>query len=101
MDMPRPSTDLLVQLNTRELLDITDGEGLAVACVGGVVWVTQSDDPRDIVLKAGETFILDKQGLALVAAPIGPATVAVRKASSDTPSVAPDHPTAGDFRFAA
>ena len=99
--MIEASPELRVELNARELLDITDGEGLAVACVAGVVWVTQSEDPRDIVLKAGETFILDKQGLALVAAPIGPATVAVHKAASDTPSISPDHPTAGDFRFAA
>jgi hypothetical protein len=94
-------SELRVHLNNRELLDINDGRGLAVACLEGTVWITQSDDSRDIVIDAGQTFVLDKPGLALVAAPMGPATIAVRKAGPDTPSIKFDLPTAGDFRFAA
>jgi hypothetical protein len=94
-------SELLVHLNQRELLDINDGQGLAVACTAGTVWITQSDDPRDIVIRAGEAFVLDKQGLALVAAPVGPATITVQQARPDTPSIQCDQPTAGDLRFAA
>jgi hypothetical protein len=99
--MTPSGSELLVQINPRELLDIDDGCGLAVACVDGFVWITQSNDARDIVLKAGQTFILDRPGLALLAAPVGPATVVVRKAAEDTPSIHVDPPTAGDLRFAA
>jgi Protein of unknown function (DUF2917) len=94
-------SELLVHLNHRELLDINDGQGLAVACIAGTVWITQSNDARDIVINAGQTFILDKQGLALVAAPIGQATIAVQQAQPDTQSIQFDLPTAGNLRFAA
>ena len=66
-----------IRLNTGELLDIDNGEGFTVECLEGSVWVTQSNDPRDIVLKAGQSFVLDKPGLALICAAAGPATVAV------------------------
>jgi hypothetical protein len=80
--MPEACAELSVQLPHHCLLDINDGEGLAVACVEGTVWITQSNDPRDIVIHAGQSFLLDKQGLALVAAPAGPATIVVRQSSS-------------------
>ena len=75
--MTRQFADRPIRLKTGELLDINDGEGLAVGCLEGAVWITQSNDPRDIVLNAGQSFMLDKPGLALVCAAAGPATVAV------------------------
>ncbi|HSV21391.1 MAG TPA: DUF2917 domain-containing protein [Xanthobacteraceae bacterium] len=66
-----------VRLNTGELLDINDGEGFVIKCLDGAVWITQSNDPRDIVLGAAESFMLDKPGLALVCAAAGPAVIAV------------------------
>src|SRR5713226_2578546 len=75
--MTRHFVDSVVRLNTGELLDINDGEGFTVECLEGAVWITQSNDPRDIVLKAGQSFVLDKPGLALVCAAAGPAMVAV------------------------
>jgi hypothetical protein len=75
--MTRSFVDSSVRLKTGELLDISDGEGFTVECLEGAVWITQSGDPRDIVLRAGQSFVLDKPGLALVCAAAGPATVAV------------------------
>ncbi len=71
--MTRHFADRPVRLNTGELLDINDGEGFTVECLEGAVWITQSNDPRDIVLNAGQSFVLDKPGLALVCAASGPA----------------------------
>jgi hypothetical protein len=93
--MPQASSELLVQLDHHGLFDINDGQGLAVSCVEGAVWITQFNDPRDIVITAGQSFLLDKQGLALVAAPSGQATIAVRRAGGGTPSIQFDLP-AGD-----
>ena len=66
-----------LRLNTGELLNISDGEGCTVLCLEGCAWITQSDDQRDIVVNAGEAFVLDKPGVALVCAAAGPAVVAV------------------------
>jgi hypothetical protein len=85
--MPQASSELLVLLAHHGLLDINDGQGLAVACIDGTVWITQANDPRDIVINAGQSFLLDKQGLALVAAPAGQATIAVRRAGLDASSI--------------
>lgn len=75
--MTRRFGDSSIRLNTGELLDIDDGEGFTVECLEGSVWVTQSNDPRDIVLNAGQSFVLDRPGLALICAAAGPATVAI------------------------
>jgi hypothetical protein len=75
--MTRYFVDSAIRLNTGELLDINDGEGFTIECREGAIWITQSNDPRDIVLRAGQSFVLDKPGLALVCAAAGPATLAV------------------------
>jgi Protein of unknown function (DUF2917) len=75
--MTRHFADRPIPLNTGQLLDINDGEGLTVECLEGAVWITQSNDPRDTVLNAGQSFVLDRPGLALVCAASGPAMVAV------------------------
>jgi hypothetical protein len=75
--MTRHFADRSIRLNAGELLDINDGVGFKVECLEGAVWITQSNDPRDIVLNGGQSFVLDRPGLALVCAAAGPATVAV------------------------
>ena len=69
-------------LNAREVLDIRDGQGLRVRCLHGVLWITQSNDTDDIVVHDGQSFVLDRPGLALISAPIGPADVIIGPAAS-------------------
>jgi hypothetical protein len=90
------SSELLVQLEHHGLFDINDGQGFTVTCIDGTVWITQANDPRDIVINAGQSFLLDKQGLALVAAPAGQATIAVRQASPESPSPESELEPAGE-----
>jgi hypothetical protein len=68
-------------LKARDILDIHNGEGLVVKCLRGVLWITQSNDTDDIVIRAGQSFVLDRPGLALVSAPVGPADVVVQAAA--------------------
>jgi hypothetical protein len=84
-----------LRLDTGELFSVSDGEGFTVACLEGTVWITQSDDARDIALIAGEAFVLDKPGLALVCAAGGPAALAIEK------SLPPLAPYFWDMRSAA
>jgi Protein of unknown function (DUF2917) len=67
-----------IHLKSREVLDIHDGEGLAVKCLRGVLWITQSGDTDDIIVRGGETFVLDRDGLALISAPTGPADLVIQ-----------------------
>jgi hypothetical protein len=56
------------------LLRVMDGAGLTVRAGSGRLWITQEKDTRDILLRAGDAFELDRDGLALVYA-VDPAEV--------------------------
>jgi hypothetical protein len=49
-------------LKACEVLDIRDGQGLRVKSLRGVLWITQSNDSEDIVVRDGQTFVLDRPG---------------------------------------
>jgi hypothetical protein len=51
-----------------EQLRIVDGRDLLIHVWQGSLWITQERDTRDIVLKAGQSFRLDRNGVALVKA---------------------------------
>ncbi|HTT10948.1 MAG TPA: DUF2917 domain-containing protein [Burkholderiaceae bacterium] len=55
-----------LQLARSRHVQVIDGRGSAMHCLAGSVWVTQDGDPRDIVLAAGESFTLDRDGIAIV-----------------------------------
>jgi Protein of unknown function (DUF2917) len=58
----------LTDLTAGSVLPVRDGEGCAIVLFEGQVWITLQDDPRDIVLAAGESFSIDRPGLTLVQA---------------------------------
>lgn len=45
---------------------LEDAKGLQVTTVAGTVWLTQANDPRDTIITRGQSFILDRNGLAVV-----------------------------------
>jgi hypothetical protein len=79
--MSRKITQTSRHLNAREVLDVRDGQGMRVECLRGVLWITQSNDTNDIVVGGGESFMLDRPGLALISAPIGPADIVIQPAA--------------------
>jgi hypothetical protein len=76
-----------ITLPARSVYRIEGGKGLQITSVGGPVWLTQANDPRDIVLDRGRSFILDRKGLAVVYA-LGDASIVVGPAG---------HISAADF----
>lgn len=70
---PRHDT---VSLEPRAVHRIANGLGRQVTCLSGEAWITQTNDRRDIILEAGDSFVLDRPGLALVFA-FGATTVAI------------------------
>jgi hypothetical protein len=45
---------------------------MGVKSLHGVLWITQSNDSEDIVVRGGQSFVLDRPGLALISAPDRP-----------------------------
>lgn len=60
--------DETVELAAHKVLRIENGIGTRIFCQRGDVWITQHLDQRDIVISAGESVLLDREGLALVMA---------------------------------
>lgn len=51
-----------------ETLELLDGTGTTLRVTRGSVWITMESDTRDVVLEAGDTFVVDRPGLTLIAA---------------------------------
>lgn len=62
---PNPT---LTRLGAGEFLRILDGIGQTLVVFDGLVWITQAGDPLDSFVARGETFTLDRPGLAVVEA---------------------------------
>jgi hypothetical protein len=57
-----------IDLQRGRFLRIRDGAGSTVTAHAGSVWITEKDNPRDVVLRPGQDFLLGRAGLALVEA---------------------------------
>ena len=55
-----------VKLGPNQTLKVVDGEGTTVCAVEGSVWITEENQPRDIVLQPGSCYRLRNSGLAIV-----------------------------------
>ena len=55
-----------VRLGPNQTLKVVDGAGSTVCAVEGAVWITEENQPRDIVLEPGNCYRLRHRGTALV-----------------------------------
>lgn len=65
------NNDLVVgakRMDKGSIRRVRAARGRRVECLGGVLWVTQDGDHRDIVLETGEAFAFDRAGDALISA---------------------------------
>ena len=63
-------------LAPEELVKLDGARGTTLRVTRGTLWITLEDDTRDVVLRAGDVFTIDRGGLTLVEAQ-GRATVCV------------------------
>jgi hypothetical protein len=75
-------------LAARGLLEVPDIAGVHLSCEQGSLWITLDNDPRDIVLEAGETFFGSGHRRALVYA-FEPSTVGLRPSRREAAAAAP------------
>ena len=64
-----------VRLGPNQTLKVVDGAGSTVCAIEGSIWITEENQPRDIVLEPGACYRLRQKGLALVNALGGAAAV--------------------------
>ena len=55
-----------VKLGPNQTLRVVDGEGTTVCAVEGAVWITEENQPKDIVLQPGGCYQLRRRGIAIV-----------------------------------
>ena len=65
-----------LRLADRQTLRVLDGAGSTVCCNEGTLWVTEENQPRDLVLEAGACVQLKRAGLTLVQA-LSPASLSI------------------------
>ena len=73
-------TDLrssILWIGPDQLLELRDARGRVLTSVIGTLWVTQQDDPRDIVITAGDSRRIERDGITLAQSLNGAAYVLV------------------------
>ena len=55
-----------VRLGPNQTLKVVDGKGSTVSAIEGSVWITEENQPNDIVLAAGDSYRFRQSGVALV-----------------------------------
>ena len=67
--MPHTDPDVTRAALSRDaLLVLDDAQGTAVAVDAGVIWLTLHHDTRDVFVRAGERFCIDRPGRTVIMA---------------------------------
>jgi len=79
--MTCPGYDDVVEMNDGELVELRDVRGATLRVTRGTLWVTQDRDVRDVVLRTGDVWTVERDGLTLAEAQ-GAATFCVAGGSA-------------------
>ena len=60
--------DKVLELADGDLVEVHDGHGTTLRVTKGALWITQEHDRRDIVLRAGDVWTVERKGLTLLQA---------------------------------
>jgi hypothetical protein len=60
--------DKVFDLDHGDLVELQDARGTTLRVTRGTVWITQEHDTQDIVLRVGDVWTVERQGLTLVEA---------------------------------
>jgi hypothetical protein len=88
-----------VRLREGHYVRTEDARGWAVRALSGTVWITQDWDSRDIVLSPGESFILDRNGTALLW-PLGDTEICIGRDRLCSATEPREHEAAPNLSFA-
>ena len=82
-----------IQLRKDEHFTLGGARGARLSCVSGTAWITVDRDAEDVVIGAGESFLVSSDRLVLVGALLGAVTLDLR---GIRPMVTAAHPCRSD-----
>jgi hypothetical protein len=62
----RPGT--LIDLGSREAITLRDIRGSTLRVTRGTLWLTQENDPADVILRTGDNWVVERQGATVLEA---------------------------------
>ena len=66
--MVRYESGTVVDLTAREAITLPDVRGATLRVTQGTVWLTQEHDHKDVVLRKGDNWVVEKDGATVVEA---------------------------------
>ena len=91
--MTHPSHQVRVELPKAGMLRLHDMSGVELHCLSGTLWLTLDSDPKDVVLKAGESFVTTARRPAIVYA-LAPASARLLRPAGAFPAAGAPRRTA-------
>ncbi len=58
----------IIEMSPRETVTLPDVRGTTLRVARGTLWITQEDDSQDIVLRTGDTWTVERNGLTIIEA---------------------------------
>ena len=61
-------TGTLIELSPREAVTLQDVRGATLRITRGTIWLTQEDDRKDVILRVGDNWVVEKDGATVLEA---------------------------------
>ena len=58
----------IIELAAREVVTLPDVRSATLRVTRGTLWITQEDDPQDVVLRTGDNWAVERNGLTVIEA---------------------------------
>lgn len=61
-------TGTLIELSPREAVTLQDVRGATLRVTRGTLWLTQEDDRKDVILRVGDNWVVERDGATVLEA---------------------------------
>ena len=61
-------TGTLIELSAREAVTLQDVRGATLRVTRGTLWLTQENDRKDVILRVGDNWVVEKDGATVLEA---------------------------------
>jgi hypothetical protein len=58
----------IIELDSREAVTLRDVRGSTLRVTRGTVWLTQENDPSDVILRVGDNWVVEREGATVIEA---------------------------------